>query len=149
MKVISSTTGRDLNQIKSKTQITGDLGIVAEQSRISRRTMFHPTPLRINDVFIKLKKIASLPGKSKYTLIQEIFVSCRFCEARYIIRCLIGKLRIGIAEQSLLRALAVAFASTTYDNLKANDLKTKIDEFSLTLKTVYRLVKFNISILIY
>ncbi|XP_031625448.1 DNA ligase 1 isoform X2 [Contarinia nasturtii] len=152
MKVIANTTGRSLAQIKADAQSTGDLGIVAEKSKSNQRMMFTPAALTVDGVFTKLKDIANLSGHSamnkKVDKIQSIFVACRHSEARFIMRSLLGKLRIGLAEQSLLQALSQACAYTPpnqYANgesfppqvINAKPTKEQIEEVALTIKTTY------------
>lgn len=84
----------------------------------------------------------------KMDKIQSIFVACRHSEARYFMRSLLGKLRIGLAEQSLLQALAQACAHTPpnqYANgskfppkvIGAKPSKERIEEIALIVKTTY------------
>ncbi|XP_076289999.1 DNA ligase 1 [Lasioglossum baleicum] len=153
MKAIAQCTGRTLAQIKADVQQVGDLGIVAEGSRSNQRTMFQPASLTVTNVYTKLKEIAQMTGNAslskKLDKIQTLFVACRFTEARYLIRSLAGKLRIGLAEQSVLQALALACAMTPPDQgsppeildaskkTSADSFKQKYDEIALIIKTTY------------
>lgn len=153
MKAIAQCTGRTLAQIKADVQEVGDLGIVAEGSRSNQRTMFQPPPLTVPNVYSKLKEIAQMTGHASLTKkldkIQTLFVACRNTEARYLIRSLAGKLRIGLAEQSVLQALALACSMTPPEQnyppeilnaskkTSSDRFKEKYDEIALILKTTY------------
>ncbi|KAL0811631.1 hypothetical protein ABMA28_009083 [Loxostege sticticalis] len=152
MKAVAQCTGRTLAQVKSAAQKCGDLGSAAEQARATQRTMFAPPPLRARKVFQALKEVANMTGQAsvnkKIAKIQSLFTACRNCEAKYLIRSLEGKLRIGLAEQSVLQALALATATTPPDpdgvkvldaskGLSAEQFKARLDEHALTIKTTY------------
>lgn len=85
----------------------------------------------------------------KVEKIKAMFVACKNAEARFLIRSLAGKLRIGLAEQSVLQALALACAMTPPNQeyppevldrskkMSADAFKEEFDELALILKTTY------------
>lgn len=156
IKAISLATGRSDTQIKSELKEKGDLGLIAETSRMSQTLLFKPKPLTVNAVFDMLKSIAEMKGQSvqskKVDKVRSLLVACRECEARYIVRSLSGKLRIGLAEQSLLVSLARAFVVVenyvkkgkkfSMENEKA---KSEADAAAESVKSAYnRLPNYDI-----
>ncbi|KAN0044790.1 hypothetical protein ACTA71_006313 [Dictyostelium dimigraforme] len=110
IKSLAESTGRSVDVIKQELTVVGDLGIIAQNSRSTQTLMGKPTPLTIQSVFKTFQQIADLSGtggqQKKKDLIKKLLVSCKDCETLYIIRSLQGKLRIGLAERSVLMALA-------------------------------------------
>ncbi|XP_028141474.2 DNA ligase 1 isoform X1 [Diabrotica virgifera virgifera] len=153
MKAIAQSTGRTLAQIKADSQEVGDLGLVAEKSKSNQRMLIKPARLTVRGVFDKLKDIAKMTGNAsqakKVEKIQSMFVACQDSEARYLIRSLAGKLRIGLAEQSVLQALALACTMTPpgqeyppevmnrAKEMGSDAFKAKYDKYGLILKTAY------------
>ncbi|GAA95367.1 hypothetical protein E5Q_02023.2 [Mixia osmundae IAM 14324] len=111
-KAIAEATGRGLAQVKADYVKTGDLGLVAQSSRKVQPTMFKQKPLDVRVVFKNLKDIAAASGQNsqakKTGIIKKLLAGCEGSEAKFVIRSLEGKLRIGLAERTVLIALATA-----------------------------------------
>uniref|UniRef100_A0A6G1SJ33 DNA ligase n=1 Tax=Aceria tosichella TaxID=561515 RepID=A0A6G1SJ33_9ACAR len=156
IKAICLATGRSESHIKSELREKGDLGLIAESSRVNQTMLFKPKPLTVQVVFDRLKSIAEMKGQStqnkKVEKVQSLIVACRESEARYIVRSLSGKLRIGLAEQSLLVALARAIVIIDkYVKKEKNyspeseKFKARVDEAADEVKAAYnRMPNFDI-----
>lgn len=116
LKAVAQATGRQLESVRAEAAEKGDVGLVAENSRSTQRLMLPPPPLTASGVFTKFRDIARLTGSAstakKIDIIKALFVACRHSEARYIARSLSGRLRLGLAEQSVLAALSQAVSLT-------------------------------------
>ncbi|RWS07438.1 DNA ligase 1-like isoform X2 [Dinothrombium tinctorium] len=143
IKALAEATGRKADQIKNEIEKKGDLGLVAESSRGNQKVMFQPPKLILSSVFAKLKEIATMSGQSsmskKVEKVKALLVACRDCEARYLVRSLTGKLRIGLAEQSLLVSLARCILLSEDPKLLRNteSFKKKLESATQIIKTTY------------
>jgi DNA ligase-1 len=101
-------------EILEKFKETGDLGLVARDIVKSRRqvTLFKKS-LDMEKVYYSIREIAKLTGKSsqekKLNVILELLNSSSPLEACYIIRTILGELRLGIAEGIVRDAIAQAY----------------------------------------
>lgn len=129
IKAISEGYGRSTQKIKQDYKQYGDLGIVAQKSRSGQPTMFKPQSLDINLVFDSLTKIAKSTGKDsqakKIGTINKLLTACeqKSSEAKFLIRSLEGKLRIGLAEKTVLIGIAQAFVNYESGGKKVNPEK--------------------------
>ncbi|CAN6639578.1 DNA ligase 1 [Trichomonascus vanleenenianus] len=130
MKALAEATGRTLAQVKADYKESGDLGLVAIKSRSKQPTMFQPKPLDINAVFANLTEIAKATGQAsqnrKIGIIKKTLTAAKGSEAKFLVRSLEGKLRIGVAEKSVLTSLAQAFVQ--WEAEKAGKKKPSAEE---------------------
>lgn len=134
MKAIGEATGTNPKFIKDMYHKEGDLGKVAQNARSKQHTLSFastkpattkPSVLGVQDVYSQFVKIAKMTGNNsqaqKCSIIKGLLVKCEKDRksssspsaaaegAKYIIRGLQGKLRIGLAEKSILIGLTYAF----------------------------------------
>ncbi|KAI0348086.1 ATP-dependent DNA ligase [Trametopsis cervina] len=132
LKAIGESTGRSLATVKADLKKEGDLGLVAKNSKNSQKTLFKPKPLTVPFVFSNLKEIAMSTGHSsqnkKVSIITKLLAACQGEEAKYIVRSLEGKLRIGNAERTVLVALAHAAVLAEQEHANRRMDKEKLTE---------------------
>jgi DNA ligase-1 len=136
VKAISLATGASLDKIESLWKETGDLGTVAAEltKNKSQATLFSQ-PLTVQKVFDNLRKLVELEGAGtvdrKVQLVAELLTSAQPAESKYIIRTILGELRVGLGEGTVRDAIVWAFfaekAGVKYDKAK-NELVLSDDE---------------------
>ena len=161
MKAIGESTGRSLSVIKADQREIGDLGLVAAKSRSNQPTMFKPKPLTVRAVHEGLLGVAKVQGHGaqdkKISGIKKLLSAADAAiagkgtkgvditkdkggpsESKYIVRFLEGKLRLGLAEKTVLVALAQAVV-THEAALKGEKAPSaeKLAEGEFVLKSVY------------
>lgn len=159
MKAIGETTGRSLQVIKADQKDIGDLGLVAVKSRSTQPTMFKPKSLTVRGIHKGLMEVATVTGNGaqgrKVDLIKKLLSSADShsvgkidinkdkggpSEAKYIVRFLEGKLRLGLAEKTVLVGIAQAVVCHEAEQKGKVPSTTQMEEGEAILKTVYRLV---------
>ena len=112
VRAVGEATGMSEAAVKAQLKKDGDLGVVAAAARGTQATMFKPAPLTVRSVYKAFRDIASSSGtgsaERKRGAITRLLAAAGDREAGYIVRGLQGKLRIGLAEQTVLVALAHA-----------------------------------------
>jgi DNA ligase-1 len=158
MKAVSESTGRSLQHIKADQNEVGDLGLVAAKSRSKQPTMFKPKALTVQGVHKGFLAIAKIEGHGsqgrKVDGIKKLLSAADAhnagskiditkdnggaSEAKFIVRTLEGKLRLGLAERTVIVALAHAmmFHETAQ---KGDKIPSTADlaKAESTLKAVY------------
>ena len=115
IKAISKVMGMKNSKVLDEWKKIGDLGKVAEKLSMNKKqkTLLSSRKLTIQKVLENLRKLPELEGKGtiskKISLISELFISASPLESKYLIRTLIGDLRIGVKDSTIRESLCLAF----------------------------------------
>ncbi|XAR60030.1 DNA ligase (ATP) [Bertholletia excelsa] len=143
-KALAEACGAKESQIKSKYQALGDLGLVAKACRSSQSLMRRPEALTVAKVFDTFRLIAKESGKDsqekKKNRIKGLIVAATDCEPQYLIRLLQSKLRIGLAEQTLLAALGQAAVYAEKHSSPPAHIDSPLEEAAKIVKQVYSVI---------
>ena len=136
LKAISESTGVSTGRIEKEWAKKGDLGIVVEELLKTRKqTTLFSRKLTTEKVFENLRKLAELEGHGtvsrKVTFIVELITSASPVEARFVVRTVLEKLRINVAEGIIRDSIVWAyFPKVAGLFLKCEKCKNIVPHFS-------------------
>lgn len=126
IKSISSAFGVKTEEIVKRFSKVGDLGEIAEEFvGKKRQSVLFSSKLSVEKVFDTLSKLLSIEGKGavekKISLVSELLGQSSGKEAKYIIRTLLGDLRVGVATGVIRDSISEAFFE------KNSEMKEKVE----------------------
>jgi DNA ligase-1 len=135
LKSISIDSGKDLAEVSKLFKKTGDAGIAAEQLTGKAKS-----ELTTKEVFQSLHRIAEASGSGsqdiKIKILADLLGKASPKEARYIPRIVLGTLRLGAGEMTILDALSIAFTGTKKNKEKLEHAYNICPDVGLIAKTI-------------
>jgi DNA ligase-1 len=115
---ISKASGHSKNKVEAILSESGDVGLAAERSLLDKRqAMFGDKSLSVSDVYNEFDQIANESGKGssgrKIDRLVRVMGKASPLGARYIARTVVGTLRLGVGDMTILDALSMAFTGSS------------------------------------
>ena len=116
IRVLATATGLPRDRVTALWKEKGDLGLVGEDAIRSRQQRaLTAEPLSLAKVYGNLDEIARASGtgsqERKVQLLVDLLQSATPKEAKYIVRIVVGKMRLGVADMTIVDALAATYAT--------------------------------------
>jgi len=114
IKALARASGRKKSEIEEDLKKSGDIGETAQNFLAKKKqTTFFQKTLTAQRVYETLDKMAKTTGSGavdlKMALLAGLLSDASPKEAKYIMRTVTGNLRLGIADMTVLDALAIAY----------------------------------------
>jgi DNA ligase 1 len=116
-----SIAGLDIDSLSKAYRETGDLGdtaskIISAKKNKNQVALFPSEKMTVESVYLTLDKIARTVGPGsqelKIRLVSSLVNDSTAREARFVLKLIMGKLRLGIADYTVMDALAIAFTDS-------------------------------------
>jgi len=156
IRAISKSAGLPIKKIEDDYREGGDLGLTASNIlKIKTQTTFTAEKITVERVYETLFKIAKLEGKGSQDLkmkyIASLLNDATPLEAKFVLKILLGTLRLGIAENTVMDALAIAFTGKKENRVQienAYNVSSDLGKVSLIVATdgIDEIKKFKISL---
>ena len=153
---ISKSSGLSIKKIEDDYRKVGDLGLTASNIlKLKTQTTFTVEKITVERVYDTLFKIAKLEGKGSQDLkmkyISSMLNDATPVEAKFVMKILLGTLRLGVAENTVMDALAIAFTGKKENKEEienAYNVSSDLGKVSLVVATdgIEEIKKFKISL---
>ena len=156
IRAISKSSGLSIKKIEDDYKKCGDLGLTASNIlKLKTQTTFTAEKITLERVYETLFRIAKLVGKGSQDLkmkyISSLLNDATPLEAKFVLKILLGTLRLGIAENTIMDALAIAFTGKKENKEQienAYNVSSDLGKVSLLIATdgIDEIKKFKISL---
>ena len=156
IRAISKSSGLSVKKIEDDYREGGDLGLTASNIlKLKTQTTFTVEKITVERVYDTLFKIAKLEGKGSQDLkmkyISSMLNDATPVEAKFVMKVLLGTLRLGVAENTVMDALAIAFTGKKENKEEienAYNVSSDLGKVSLAVATdgIEEIKKFKISL---
>ena len=156
IRAISKSAGVTIKKIEDDYNDGGDLGItVSNILKQKTQTTFSAETITLERVYETLLKISTLQGKGsqdmKIKYISSLLNDATPEESKFILKILLGTMRLGVAENTVMDALAIAFTNSKENRElveNAYNVSSDLGKVSEVLAQdgLDGLLKFNVSL---
>ena len=156
IRAVAKATGHSEKEIEEDLTKTGDLGETAQNfSKEKAQAQLFREPLTVQKVYGELDKMAKATGAGsmdqKINLLAGLLANATPKEAKFIVRTVTGQLRLGIADMTVLDALAIAYGGgkeARKDVERAYNISSDLGRVAKTIveKGIEGLRRFKVSL---
>jgi len=156
LRAVAKATGYLEKQIAEDLKETGDLGTTAQRFlKKKAQVILFREPLTVRKVYEQLDKMAKASGPGsidqKINILAGLLANSSPKEAKYILRTVTGNLRLGIADMTVLDALAIAYGGgkeAREDLERAYSISSDLGEVAKTVveRGMKAIKEFDVSI---
>ena len=117
IRSLSKSSGTPVKKIQETYQDDGDLGHAAEKIlQLKKQTTFVNESITVERVYETFFKIAKMEGKGsqdmKIKYISSLLNDATPMDGKFILKILLGTLRLGVADNTIIDALTIAFTGS-------------------------------------
>jgi DNA ligase 1 len=119
-RAVAEATGTEVKVVTERLQALGDLGDVATELLTPGTSREEARHLTVSDVYGGLLELAKTSGEgsqeAKVGILKELLGRATPVEGKYLMRFVIGTLRLGVREATILDAFAAAWGGGTKES---------------------------------